>query len=68
MDSHSSHMIVNFIVYCMNHVIDLFILFPHTSHFFQLLDVSVFAPLKHVLIEKTDAVFRHDSGHISQMD
>ena len=64
MDSHSSHMTVNFIAYCIKHAIDLFILFLHTSHFFQLLDVSVFAPLKHVLTEKTDAVFRHDSGCI----
>ena len=61
-------MTVNFIAYCMKYVIDLFILFLHTSHFFQPFDVSVFAPLKHDFIEKIDAIFRHNFRHISQMD
>ena len=50
-------MTANFIVFCMEYLINLFILFPHISHLFQLFDVSVFALLKHVLIEKIDAVF-----------
>ena len=64
MDSHNSHMIVNFIAYYMKHMINLFILFWYTSHFFQSFDVNVFVFLKHVLIEKINAIFRHDFGHI----
>ena len=45
-------MIINFIAYYMKHVIDLFILFPHTLHFFQPLNVNVFAFLKYILIKK----------------
>ena len=68
MDSHSSHITINFIAHCMKHAIDLFILFLHTSHLFQPLDVNVFVPLKRTLAEETDAVFKHDSGYISRVD
>jgi len=33
----------------MEHMIDLLILLPHTSHMLQPLDVSVFLLLKHAL-------------------
>ena len=65
MDGHRNHVIVNFIAYCIKRVINLFILPPHTLHFFQLFNVSVFAPLKYILIEKIDRIFRHNSGCIS---
>ena len=65
MDGHNNFMIVNLIVYCMKHVIDLFILFLHTSYLLQPFNVGVFVPLKCALIEKTNAVFRYDFGHIS---
>ena len=57
MDSYSSYMIANFIVFCMEYLIDLFILFLYILHLFQLLDVGVFVLLKYILIEETDAVF-----------
>ena len=66
MDDHNSHITVNFIAFCMKYLINLFILFPHTSHLLQLLNVSVFAPLKRTLAEKTDANFRFDFSHISR--
>ena len=68
MNSHNSHMTANFIAYCMKHAIDLFILFLHTSHLLQPLNVNMFVPLKHTLTEETNAIFRHDSGCISQVD
>ena len=68
MDGHSSHMTANFIAFCMEYLIDLFILFPHTLHLLQPLDVGVFALLKRALAEETDAVFRLDSGRISRAD
>ena len=57
MNSYSSHMIVNFIVFCMEHLINLFILFPYILYLFHLFDVSIFVLLKHILIKKIDAVF-----------
>ena len=50
-------MTANFIAFYMEYLIDLFILFPHILHLLQPLDVDVFAPLKHTLIEETDAIF-----------
>ena len=68
MDSHNSHIIVNFITYCMKHAIKLFILFLHTLHFFQSFNINMFMLLKHTLIKKIDIIFRHNLGHISQMN
>ena len=50
-------MTANFIAFCMEYLIDLFILFLYILHLFQLLDINVFAPLKRTLTEETDAVF-----------
>ena len=50
-------MTANFIAFCMEYLIDLFILFPHILHLFQPLNVSVFALLKCTLVEEIDAVF-----------
>ena len=56
MDGHSSHITANVIAFCMQNIINLFIMLPHYLHLFQFLDVDVFVPLKHVLNKKTDAV------------
>ena len=61
-------MIANFITFCMEYLINLFILFPHISYLFQLLDVNVFVLLKHALTEETDAVFQLNSSRISHAD
>ena len=61
-------MTVNFIAYCIKHAINLFILFPRISHLLQPLDVNVFAPLKYTLIEKINAVFEPNFGHILQVN
>ena len=50
-------MTANFIAFCMEYLIDLFVLFPYTLHLLQLLDVNVFVLLKHTLIEKIDVIF-----------
>ena len=64
MDGYNNHMIVNFIAFCMGYLINLFILFLHTSHLLQLLNVGVFALLKCAFIKEIDAVFQLNSGHI----
>ena len=65
MDGYSSYMIANFIAFCMEYLINLFILFPHILHLFQLFDVSVFVLLKCALVEETDVVFWFDFSCIS---
>ena len=64
MDSHSSHIIANFIAFCMEYLINLFILFLHILHLFQPLDISIFVLLKHILIKKIDAVFQFNFNYI----
>ena len=54
-------MTANFIAFYMEYLINLFILLPHTSHLFQLLDVNIFALLKHTLTKKINAVFQFNS-------
>ena len=62
-------MITNFIAFCMEYLIDLLILSPHTSYLLQPLDVDVlFAPVKRALAEKTDTVSRFDFDRISRAD
>ena len=48
-DGHGSHISGGFIVYCMEHRIELLVLPPHTSHLLQPLDVAIFGPLKKTL-------------------
>ena len=57
MNNYNSYIIVNFIAFCMEYLIHLFILFLHILHLFQLFDVNVFVLLKCVLIKKLDAIF-----------
>jgi hypothetical protein len=45
-DGHDSHISGNFISHCIQNLISILILPPHTSHLLQPLDVSVFGPLK----------------------
>ena len=68
MNNYNNYIIVNSIAYCMKHVINLFILFLHTLHFFQLFDVNTFASLKHALIEKINVISKYNFKHISQMN
>ena len=68
MDGYSSHITANVIAHCMEHIIDLLILPPHTSHILQPLDVSIFSPLKRALALETDAASRLDSGRIPRIE
>lgn len=45
-DGHDSHISAQFVRYCIDHKIVLFLLPPHASHVLQPLDVGVFGPLK----------------------
>src|SRR5438270_11658475 len=48
-DGHDSHISAQFIQYCLEHNIVLFLLPLHSSHLLQPLDVSVFGPLKQAM-------------------
>ncbi len=52
----------------MEHVIDLLILPPHTSHMLQPLNVTVFLPLKRALAVETDIASRLDSGRVQRVE
>ena len=57
-------MTVNFIMFCIKHLINLFILFLYILHLFQLFDVGIFVPLKYILTKKINTIFRFDFNHI----
>ena len=52
----------------MEHLIDLFILFPYVSHLLQLLDVDVFLLLKCTLVDEIDITAKLDSNCILRAD
>ena len=45
-DGHDSHITAQFVRYCIDNRIILFVLPPHSSHILQPLDVGVFGPVK----------------------
>ena len=63
-NNYSSHITTNFITFCMEYLIDLFILLSHTLHLLQPLDVGVFMPLKYILVKKTDIISRLNYSRI----
>ena len=67
MNNHSSHITTNVIAFCMQNVINLFIMSSHCSHLLQPLDIGVFAPLKYALNKKIDAVNQYNSSCISRI-
>ena len=64
-NNYLSYITANVIAFCIQNAINLFIMPLHCLHLFQFLDVSVFAPLKHALNKKTDAVNQYDLNCIS---
>ena len=46
MDGHTSHINIAVSDFCRDHNIILYCFLPHSSHILQLLDISVFGPLK----------------------
>jgi hypothetical protein len=45
-DGHDSHITAQFVRYCIDNKIIVFLLPPHSSHLLQPLDVGVFGPVK----------------------
>ena len=63
-NDYSSYIIANVIAFCMQNVINLFIMLLHCLHLFQFLDVGVFVLLKYALNKKTNVVNQYDSNCI----
>ena len=57
MNSYNSYIIANFIVFCMEYLINLFILFLYILYLLQSFDVNVFALLKCILIKEINIIF-----------
>jgi len=56
-DGHNSHILAEFVGYCLQSLIKLILLPPHSSHLLQPLDVGVFSPLKKALAVRQSRLF-----------
>ena len=56
MNSHSSHIIANVIIFCTQNAINLFIVLLYCLNLFQFLDVNVFVLLKFTLNKEIDII------------
>jgi hypothetical protein len=65
-NSHGSHIQADFIAHCMENDIDLLIIPPHCSHLLQLLDIRVFAALKHAHLSETNSTSQLSLQRISR--
>ena len=67
-DGHSSHVTARFIAYYITSKIDLFLLPLYSSHKTQLLDLSIFGPLKIAINLEVDRIFRHSTTRLPRVD
>ena len=67
LDGYDSRFTVQFVRYCELHRIILFQLPPHTSHFLQPLDVTVFQQWKHWHAEAINHCIRHSIGEFNRL-
>src|SRR5438874_2619728 len=68
MDGYGSHLTPQFIEYATSHKIQLFVLLPYTTHFFQLLDVGYFQSLKWYHGKYLDFALRTGAKDITKTD
>ena len=67
-DGHGSHVTGNFIEHCMNNNIKLLILPPHSSHFTQPLDISIFDPLKKYISQELSKLINAKVNTVQKME
>ena len=68
MNNYNNYITANFIAFCMEHLIDLFILFSYISHLLQLFDIDVFSPLKCALVNEINTIAKFNSNRISRVN
>lgn len=67
-DGHDSHISAQFVRYCIDKKIILFLLPPHTSHLLQPLDVGVFGPLKTAMSYQLSKLFAMEISRLQKIE
>jgi len=67
-DGHDSHVSAQFVRYCLNNKIVLFLLLPHSSHILQPLDVGVFGPLKTAMAAQLNRLFAAEIARLHKIE
>src|SRR5947207_1398580 len=67
-DGHDSHISAQFVRYCLDHKIVLFLLPPHSSHILQPLDVGVFGPLKTAMATQLSKLFASEISKLQKVE
>ena len=67
-DGHGSHVTGDFIEHCMNNNIKLLILPPHSSHFTQPLDISIFGPFKKYMSQELSKLVNAKVNMVQKME
>ena len=67
-DGHDSHISAQFVRYCIDNKIILFLLPPHSSHLLQPLDVGVFSPLKHAMSVQLSRLYATEISRLQKIE
>ena len=67
-DGHDSHISAQFVRFCIDHDIVLFLLLPHSSHLLQPLDVGVFSPLKRAMSSHLSRLYSTEISRLHKVE
>jgi hypothetical protein len=67
-DGHDSHITAQFVRYCIDNKIILFVLPPHASHLLQPLDVGVFGPVKTAMSFLLSKIYATDISRLQKIE
>src|SRR5947207_3370314 len=67
-DGHDSHISAQFVRYCLDHKIVLFLLPPYSLHILQPLDVGVFGPLKTAMATQLSKLFASEISKLQKVE
>ena len=67
-DGHDSHISAQFVRFCIDHNIILFLLLPHSSHLLQPLDVGIFSPLKQAMSSQLNWLYATEISRLQKAE
>jgi DDE superfamily endonuclease len=67
-NGHESHIISEFMFFCLEHNIHLYLLLPHSSHLPQTLNVGGFGPLKNVISAGLDKLLHVGINRLEKVE
>jgi len=67
-DDHDSHISAQFVRFCIDHNIILFLLPPHSSHILQPLNVGVFSPLKNAMSSQLSRLYATEITRLQKIE